>query len=408
MAKNSAVNLDITNNSDGFDIGGGTTKRTFTISGGNISLVGSATASIGVSVTSPTYDLEIGTNSATSATRGIAINQYNTGTDAGRFTFRKARGTGTTTVANGDNLADILMQGYATSMTTRARIQARVSDVVSGNITPTQLALATENPTGTLVDKIIIESGNAVTFGGTSGNGSCDLYVNKIKKSNATQTTGSWTHEIGISNTGADMSFSSPVGFAFYLDIDNNTTTQTFDIVQGNGGFEQGVSRWNINENGSLNHTSIATSVATQTITANSQTTGNVMTITANALTTGSGIALSSSSANTSARTLFTLSNSSSAATGAKCFAITQSSTATPATITHNATGTALDIQASSNSANKAYGILMNIANAGAGLEYAFRFDGSEIVAAAVGGTQDKKIRVSIAGVDYFIPLYTA
>ena len=38
MAKNSAVNLDITNNADGFDISGGTTKRKITITGVNITL----------------------------------------------------------------------------------------------------------------------------------------------------------------------------------------------------------------------------------------------------------------------------------------------------------------------------------------------------------------------------------
>lgn len=38
MAKQNSVNLDITNNSDGFDISGGTTSRKLTISGGDISI----------------------------------------------------------------------------------------------------------------------------------------------------------------------------------------------------------------------------------------------------------------------------------------------------------------------------------------------------------------------------------
>jgi len=41
--KNSAVNLDITNNADGFDISGGTTVRKLTLSGANIAMVGSGT-----------------------------------------------------------------------------------------------------------------------------------------------------------------------------------------------------------------------------------------------------------------------------------------------------------------------------------------------------------------------------
>ena len=41
MAKNSAVNLDITNNADGFDISGGTTARKLTATGADITLTGS-------------------------------------------------------------------------------------------------------------------------------------------------------------------------------------------------------------------------------------------------------------------------------------------------------------------------------------------------------------------------------
>jgi len=70
--------------------------------------------------------------------------------------------------------------------------------------------------------------------------------------------------------------------------------------------------------------------------------------------------------------------------------------------------GVCHDIDIDANSANACYGIRFDIANAGAGLEYAMRFNGSEIVNAAVGGSQDMKIRISIAGVDYFIPCHTA
>lgn len=43
MAKNSAVNLDITNNSDGWDASGGTTKRKLTTTGADVILTGSGT-----------------------------------------------------------------------------------------------------------------------------------------------------------------------------------------------------------------------------------------------------------------------------------------------------------------------------------------------------------------------------
>lgn len=44
MAKNSAVNLDITNNADGYDISGGTTARKLTITGADMTLTGSGSA----------------------------------------------------------------------------------------------------------------------------------------------------------------------------------------------------------------------------------------------------------------------------------------------------------------------------------------------------------------------------
>ncbi len=46
MAKQSSVNLDITKNSDGFDITGGTTPRTLTFTGGNATITGSGSAVI--------------------------------------------------------------------------------------------------------------------------------------------------------------------------------------------------------------------------------------------------------------------------------------------------------------------------------------------------------------------------
>ena len=46
MAKQNSVNLDITNNSDGFDVSGGTTTRKLTITGADMTLTGSGTATI--------------------------------------------------------------------------------------------------------------------------------------------------------------------------------------------------------------------------------------------------------------------------------------------------------------------------------------------------------------------------
>jgi hypothetical protein len=70
--------------------------------------------------------------------------------------------------------------------------------------------------------------------------------------------------------------------------------------------------------------------------------------------------------------------------------------------------GLNMKLQASSNSTGDNTGIVFDIANAGTGLEYAFSFDGSEKINAAVGGTQDRKIRIKVGGTTYYIPCYTA
>jgi hypothetical protein len=54
MAKQSSVNLDITNNPDGFDISGGTTVRKLGITGGDVTIAGSGSAVITFPTTSTT------------------------------------------------------------------------------------------------------------------------------------------------------------------------------------------------------------------------------------------------------------------------------------------------------------------------------------------------------------------
>ncbi len=71
-------------------------------------------------------------------------------------------------------------------------------------------------------------------------------------------------------------------------------------------------------------------------------------------------------------------------------------------------TGQAIEIDNTISASVANTGILMAINGGNVNLCYAFRFNGSEIVASGVGGSQNKKIRVSIAGTDYFIPLNTA
>ena len=88
----------------------------------------------------------------------------------------------------------------------------------------------------------------------------------------------------------------------------------------------------------------------------------------------------------------------------------TNATAGTMADITRSGSGiiTALNIDhaTSSNSVNT--GIIMSLSSGQANLCRAFRFNGSEVVSAAVGGSQNKKLRVNVAGTDYYIPLHTA
>ena len=89
MSKQSAVNLNITPNVDGYSIGGGTTPRTLTVSGSDITIIGgSSTLTVsgtditligmnsGVEITFPTSSASM---AATNLTNYFSADQYFTG-----------------------------------------------------------------------------------------------------------------------------------------------------------------------------------------------------------------------------------------------------------------------------------------------------------------------------------------
>lgn len=78
--------------------------------------------------------------------------------------------------------------------------------------------------------------------------------------------------------------------------------------------------------------------------------------------------------------------------------------------VTMNKTGSGLvfDINQTATSASALKGIGISISNSGAGGSYAFQFAGMEHANAAVGGSQDQKIRILIGATVYYIPCYTA
>jgi len=91
MAKQSSVNLDITNNSNGFDISGGTTSRTLGISGGNVTIVGSGSATLTFPTTSDTLVGRATTDTLTNKTLTSPV--ISTITNTGTITLPTTTGT---------------------------------------------------------------------------------------------------------------------------------------------------------------------------------------------------------------------------------------------------------------------------------------------------------------------------
>lgn len=95
MAKKNSINLSATTNADGFDIGGGTTLRTLTVTGGDVTIAGSGSAVI----TFPTA-------SGTLATLGLEENiplVYDAALSAdGKYSGLVRAGTAGATLAFGD------------------------------------------------------------------------------------------------------------------------------------------------------------------------------------------------------------------------------------------------------------------------------------------------------------------
>lgn len=125
MAKQSSVNLDITNNADGFSISGGTIGRTFGISGGDVTLVGSGAATITFPTTSTTI---AGLGIAQTFT---ALNQFNAGLSA---TSGCSFNTATVYIVNSGAVDPLYVQHSSTNgLKVATTGQARSGSIRLGN-----------------------------------------------------------------------------------------------------------------------------------------------------------------------------------------------------------------------------------------------------------------------------------
>ena len=106
-------------------------------------------------------------------------------------------------------------------------------------------------------------------------------------------------------------------------------------------------------------------------------------------------------------RATMTVTNSHASA-GGHILSLVNAGTGSSLAIDHNNSGSAINIDMDMNTAASPIGVAINIVNAGAGGERAFTFSGSEVVSAAVGGTQNRKVKCEINGTIYYLPFYTA
>jgi hypothetical protein len=116
MATNSSVNLRITNNPDGFDVAGGTTVRKITVSGGDVSIVGTGANVISMPPLSTTL-ATLGANQFSDVQKGMQIdNMIVTGMTTGAgATAVNTPYTIVTRDRSGNTAINNVIEGYTTT-----------------------------------------------------------------------------------------------------------------------------------------------------------------------------------------------------------------------------------------------------------------------------------------------------
>ena len=210
MAKQNSVNLDITNNADGFSIAGGSTSRTLGVSGADITLVGSGTAT-----------LTFPTTSTTLAGLGItqeftALQSFSAGISASSGTFTgNISAPNIVYTVNGETGSIIGVATYTgtTPFSTLQRFNQGISASAGSTFSAATVYITNANAN---IDPLYVQHSSTgalkVATTGQARNGAIKLGNSSTSNLNTfiNQTDGTLTFYNGISSTGSNMiSFSS-------------------------------------------------------------------------------------------------------------------------------------------------------------------------------------------------------
>lgn len=186
-------------------------------------------------------------SSGTSATRGLAASQYNTGIEAARQILRKARGTAASpaTVATSDNVGQLLFYAFGTTMAFRAGLSSMVSGAVATDSVPTDLIFFAGDG-ATTAERMRIATDGQVTIPGslatTSNSVACtnganaNLALPAATYVRTTGPTGAYTISGFVAGSdGQHLELRNGVGFTMTLQDQNAGSTAANRIFTTSG-----------------------------------------------------------------------------------------------------------------------------------------------------------------------------
>jgi hypothetical protein len=210
MAKQSSVNLDITNNADGFDISGGTTARKLGITGGDVTIAGSGSAVVTFPTTSTTI-AGLGITQSFSA-----LQSFSAGISAAGGVTLAGTLQGTTANFTGLVSSDVGFSGAGTNLTNVAKLNTSNTFTSGSYLTVTGVGMFAGRTQVT---------GNSIIFTEGYDDGSTTLLGSPSTGSANTVTLPQTTGTVALTNSTV-ASFNGRTGAVTGASLGANTFTE--------------------------------------------------------------------------------------------------------------------------------------------------------------------------------------